>query len=98
MKRVRTIANASRQHGGGYSSLSTGDAGAEHRPSLFKDTQALVNLETEDSEFRERKLELWRRAKGAMNRWAQLQRMTKYGLAWLSDTAKLNQQNRAEVK
>jgi hypothetical protein len=38
-----------------------------------------------DKEFEQRKLELWRRVKNAMTRWAQLRRMTKYGMLWLGD-------------
>jgi len=54
--------------------------------SLFhkeKDDKTL--LSPHDAEFEARKTELWRRVKAAMNRWAQLRRMTKYGMIWLGE-------------
>ena len=36
----------------------------------------------------ERKLNVWRRVKNALDRWAQLRRMTRYGLAWLAEAAR----------
>jgi len=71
------------------------ETGLVRRNSLFKDKGAQIIAENEDAEFRERKLELWRRVKGAMNRWAQLRKMTKYGMAWLSEASKMSKLERA---
>lgn len=56
------------------------------RPSTskMKEEEELL-LSPHDKEFEARKLELWRRVKSAMNRWAQLRRMTKMGSLWLGD-------------
>jgi hypothetical protein len=72
------------------------ETGLARKNSLFKDKEAQLLAENEDAEFRERKLELWRRVKGAMKRWAQLRKMTKYGMAWLSEASKMSKVERAE--
>jgi len=58
---------------------------------------ALEKAELIDLEKQEKTRELWRRAKAAMNRWAQLRRMTKYGLNWLNEATKFSKQDKAEV-
>ena len=67
--------------GGGNNLLSSPTS------SSYREKEKEIYLNSQDSEFRERKLKLWGRVKGALGRWAQLRRMTKYGLAWLSGTA-----------
>lgn len=55
------------------------------RPSSLHEKETELVSSPHDEEFEQRKLELWRRVKAAMNRWAQLRRMTKYGMLWLGD-------------
>ena len=74
--------------GGGNNLLSSPTS------SSYREKEKEIYLNSQDSEFRERKLKLWGRVKGALGRWAQLRRMTKYGLAWLSEAAKSGQADR----
>lgn len=70
-------------------------AGADD--TLAKKTQSSRQISIDDdlNDDSKRKEELWIRVKGALNRWAQLRRMTKYGMTWLSEASKVSQQERA---
>ena len=78
MRAARTVGGHAgmrhEDHGGGGHSMAADDdeSSVRRRSSLFKDKVALMEAVAEDDEFRERKLEMWRRVKGAMNRWAQV--------------------------
>jgi len=80
---------------GGYGLLHNMDAvGAVTNNERHRN----ISIDDDRNDDSERKKDLWVRVKGALNRWAQLRRMTKFGMTWLSEASKVTEQERAEFE